>query len=741
MRELLNADGLKDAPDSVRLAVVVLAARTPSESGVVDIWTSELGRWLGLSTSYVASMVVPGLRRSGVVSVKTAEGEVGQDAGLRCRVLPLWSARDRVGHPLRLAKREFATLLRLLEAVMGPGWKHRDGRVTPAGLLGEGPDREARTGRGAATDRLAALLLVLEARANGRVRLCGGAVDTRRGRAAATVARLLGCKASAGERVLQRLEARGVVYRRRVRTRSGLASRSYLVVPSVAAAHGRDTHGDDREVCSGASGRGFSDPAVTAEPGRGTACPEDAQVNEASEADQASGAEPASTATLHTDHSHLGSQVSSRTSSLGFSGAAGSGSSDLPGRAHEREDGPLRGEKPNESPVDEQAGPSTAGSSGGGVARRQVCPVDLDVRVALEPVSWLWRQLSRWQQGQVAAAAKAELGRLTGLLVQPDAASRRLAERLSRRLVEVGGEALVSSPYGWLIGRGLVQRPSCPDERCDDGIRLDTGAPCEGCSNVIHLKRARRRTAAARIDRDRPGLPAAERRQVLEEQLRETVAAEADEAVRQHERAAFVRAQRAEAREAAREQAEREQAQAAAEAAAREAQPCRTCGVQNAAGHCGRCADRESVQRLLRDAVDLAVAVRADLTNPAAARALAERCDADTRQLLAAKTRQQSGEGAAAASARLRAEVQFARRIRIERRQQALRRLARSDAAVAAGDAAYEAHRRSLPQAPKEDAQLAARAAEQREAERMLNQLLDQLAAVRAGAMERVVVA
>jgi hypothetical protein len=114
---------------------------------------------------------------------------------------------------------------------MAPGWAHRDGRVTPAGLLG------ARTGRGAATDRLALLLLVLEATETGRVRLCGGAVDTKRGRAAATVARLLDCTASAGERVLERLEDAGLVERVRRETASGMAHRSRLLVPAVAAAH------------------------------------------------------------------------------------------------------------------------------------------------------------------------------------------------------------------------------------------------------------------------------------------------------------------------------------------------------------------------------------------------------------------------------------------------------------------------------------------------------------------------
>jgi hypothetical protein len=129
-----------------------------------------------------------------------------------------------VGHPLALKKKELATLLRLLEAVMAPGWVHRDGRVTPAGLLG------ARTGRGAATDRLALLLLVLEANETGWVRLCGGSVDTKRGRAAATVARLMGCSASGGERILERLEDGGLVERPRRETTSGMAHRSRLLV-------------------------------------------------------------------------------------------------------------------------------------------------------------------------------------------------------------------------------------------------------------------------------------------------------------------------------------------------------------------------------------------------------------------------------------------------------------------------------------------------------------------------------
>ncbi|MGW0189015.1 hypothetical protein ACWDV7_25060 [Streptomyces sp. NPDC003362] len=82
--------------------------------------------------------------------------------------------------------------------------------------------------------------------------------------------------------------------------------------------------------------------------------------------------------------------------------------------------------------------------------------------------------MSSWQQEQVEAAARAELARLAGLLMQPDAAPRLLADRLG----EAGGEGRVRAAMGWLLGRGLVQRPGCPDRRCDDGIRLDTRGDC-----------------------------------------------------------------------------------------------------------------------------------------------------------------------------------------------------------------------------------------------------------------------
>ncbi|MGW7821880.1 hypothetical protein ACWGLF_28020 [Streptomyces puniciscabiei] len=371
------------------------------------------------------------------------------------------------------------------------------------------------------------------------------------------------------------------------------------------------------------------------------------------------------------------------------------------------EDGPLRGAKPEESPVDERVAqpPASAGAGGQPKAvgdgkahqqRRVGLPADLRLRVALGPVAWLWQRLSGWQQDQVEAAAKTELARLESLLALPGGAPRLLADRLTDRLQETGGEALVNSPYGWLIQRGLVQRPSCTDRRCDDGVRLDTGTGCENCATVIHIRRAQRARIGADIDRELPGLSASERRRVLEDRLREHATAEAADLVRRREQAAIERARRDAARAAARERAERER-QAAEEAwMARGMLPCEDCGLPESAGLCPQCTSRRRIEELERrtealvqEAVELAVAARADLTDPDAVRAMIEQCERDTRTLLAAACERACGQDEAP-DALVHTAPQVARRIRDARREAALRRLARSEDAEAEAQRAYQ---------------------------------------------------
>ncbi len=344
VRTLLDVPGLENAPDPVRLAVLLLTSRTPEGTGVVKIRAGELGRWLGLSASRVRSAVVPGLRRSGAVAVATATGEFGEDTGLECRVLPLWAARGVVGHPLALTRPELATLLRLMEALMAPGWTHRDGSVTPAGLLAD------RAGRGAATARLALLLLVLEATPTGRVRLCGGVVDADYGRPAVTLARLLGCTNSRAARVLGQLEQAGLVERPRRATASGLRHRSRLVIPAVMAAHG-GTSSPASGRAAGAVKPVFSDPAVPVQGSEPSTPGEKPQVMATPGPEEAGVADPADTAHLHSDHTPVVTEVEGVKVNGGFSGEAASGSCRRPERVCAREEDALCAEPPTPSPL------------------------------------------------------------------------------------------------------------------------------------------------------------------------------------------------------------------------------------------------------------------------------------------------------------------------------------------------------------------------------------------------------
>ncbi len=238
IRALLDAPALRGQTDAVRLAAVVLAAKTNAGTGTATITARGLGQWLGVSESLIDHTVLPALRRSGAVRSQPVTNARGRTSGLSCVLLPLQQARQQTpGHPLALRRTELATLLRLAEALFGPGWAPLNGRPTPPGLLSQ------RRGRGAPTDRLAFLLMALDTRPDGRLRMCPGTVDTQRGRPAVTIARMMGCSASGGAKILSRLNAQGVTAIVRYKTRSGLQARSHVLLPAVARAGRRAATG------------------------------------------------------------------------------------------------------------------------------------------------------------------------------------------------------------------------------------------------------------------------------------------------------------------------------------------------------------------------------------------------------------------------------------------------------------------------------------------------------------------
>ncbi|WFB89063.1 MULTISPECIES: hypothetical protein [Streptomyces] len=229
--------GLKDAP---KLAAVVLYAKSRAPKGEDDdlqtsIWGAELGRWMGMKESTVHHKVLPVLRGSDAVHTQVVRDGKGHPTGLDCLVMPLWRAHHDggAGHPLALTKAELATLLRLLEALFGHGWTPKDKEPTPPGLLA------GRTGKGAATDRLGLLLMVLNTRASGWLQLVGGSVRKREGRGAATLARLLGCSPSGARKVLARLAEAGVVARQRKATSTRMNGRGRVMLLPVVRAYGR----------------------------------------------------------------------------------------------------------------------------------------------------------------------------------------------------------------------------------------------------------------------------------------------------------------------------------------------------------------------------------------------------------------------------------------------------------------------------------------------------------------------
>ncbi|MGW1819320.1 hypothetical protein ACWCQM_37920 [Streptomyces sp. NPDC002125] len=553
VRALVSSPALAGASDGARLASVVLTAKAKVSNGYqAKIWAAELGRWLGVSQSTVAHTVLPELRGAGFLGSNVATNAFGHATGLECWVIPMYRAQqagDR-RHALALSRSELAVLLSLCEVLFGPGWAPKDKAPVPAGLLA------GRTGRGAATDRLGLLLMVLTTGSAGWLQLCPGSVDTDRGRPAATVARLLGCTAAAGAKVLKRLQEHGVADVVRQETGSGLHARSRVRLVPVAKAHGvavREARRVADTVFSDLAGTASGDleSSVTGETLVVTG------IEGAGQDGIAGSADLAATAQHHALHASGVTPGGSLALSRGFSGEGRGGNHGLPDRACEREDqavdgdaaarltlvdgegGPLRGEKPKKSPVVEggkgSCGPVAGGSvravGSRGQGRQQqgrVALPSLDLRAVLAPVRLVWARLERPAVRRlVEGKVRTELARVVGFAGHADA-PQILADRLARRLesqMRLGGP--ITDPVGWLIGRGLPQIQLCAEPRCDEGALLDSGRDCPRCEDRQVDSRATRHAVAAAVDAAMPGASETERRAATDRQLHETVTARA----------------------------------------------------------------------------------------------------------------------------------------------------------------------------------------------------------------------
>ncbi|MFJ1799035.1 hypothetical protein [Streptomyces sp. NPDC088180] len=559
IQALLADPSIAGQPDVARLAAVVLYAKSRAPKGKkndnqTSIWVAELGRWMGVGESTVNRRALVPLRASDGLHTKVKKNEKGHPTGLDCLVMPLWNARKSGGaaHPLALSQAELATLLHLIEALFGPGWTPEDKEPTPPGLLA------GRTGKGAPTDRLGLLLMVLNTRASGWLQLCGGSVKVKEGRGAATLARLLGCSPSGARKVLDRLTEAGVVARQRKATSTRMNGRARVLLLPVARAHGRTLASVEAVSGSDAVFSVRPDGAVGDQAPAGAAgalgtteigaaeSPTDAEVRE----------RPGS-AELHADHAQVVTPVVTPQLDCSFSGEGRGGSGDLPDRACEREDqavdgdaaarltlvdgegGPLRVEQPKKSPVVEGgkgsrglvAGGSVRVLEGEGQGRQQqgrVALPSLDLRAVLAPVKLVWARLEgRGVRCLVEAKVRAELARVVGFAGPADA-PQILADRLARRLenqMRLGGP--ITDPVGWLIGRGLPQIRLCAELRCDEGALLDSGRDCPRCEDRQADSRATRRSVAAAVDAAMPGASETERRAATDRQLHETVTARA----------------------------------------------------------------------------------------------------------------------------------------------------------------------------------------------------------------------
>ncbi|MET9419023.1 hypothetical protein ABZY03_33560, partial [Streptomyces klenkii] len=293
----------------------------------------------------------------------------------------------------------------------------------------------------------------------------------------------------------------------------------------------------------------------------------------------------------------------------------------------------------------------------------------------------------------------------------------------------------VTDSVGWLIGRALPRRATCGDLRCDEGRRMDTGAPCERCAEHLADLIARRREVGIELGSSlAEKVPSGQYLRLYERRLQE-VTWEAEQ-------------RRAERREqAALEHARQEAAWAVRRAELEEfeeqtrALPCAVCGRVRSGALCEVCGNARAAEAAVAAVVEVGLAAR-DRMDPAAGEREAEfadRVEAEVRARVEEVVGQVVAQGATELTAsvmrRLAAEKELSRL-----RQEALGLFAAGPEADAEAEAAFAARMRrwhlhecdgqhDCHTFVREDAERVAKKARRRTAEHLLEQ---RLAAVRA---------
>ncbi|MER7673132.1 hypothetical protein ABTY61_32385 [Kitasatospora sp. NPDC096128] len=456
-------------PDTDRLLRVVTVAKAELARNCATSSTSaELGRWLGVSASAVQQSL-DRQREAGTIITRPRLAANGRVVGLFVGVPEQIAARTSrdIQHPLFLERAALATLLRLIEYLFAPGWRHADGGVTQPGLLAD------RTGKGAPSDRLAMLLLTLQARTNGTVRLCSGRVDGR-GRPAATLARLLGNRwTSAGAAgVLRRLTECDAICLVRARTRSSLHNRGGIVIPDVKTQWraARATAGANAGPGTPVQRRHSPTSSLA------TACP---SRRRRADADNAAAGH------LHASHTQVVQEGGDDDVVDGFSGEAEirvpivAGGPRVRARNHLPTAGTPSGRVDAADQVPAPPDPDAAPSH-----RRQRAPrllLSETVHRVLREVPVLLARMNPWEQREAARAAG-------NAVRDADGDVDRVVRRLRFRYATT---ERIASPYGWLTDYGLVRRSDCGQPACESGIDRSTGARCVPCSYLAEGQRGR----------------------------------------------------------------------------------------------------------------------------------------------------------------------------------------------------------------------------------------------------------